>query len=299
MRCRVPCVGALVAAVMLFLMPGPASAQGFFQSLFGGGQPQQAAPPPASLNLPPPISSYRAPLFNPYRAIERNPNDGNANSNANSEQSDGGGSYRTLCVRMCDGYYWPISYGARRSNFYRDANVCRSSCGAEARLFYHSKSSDVNAMIDIQGRSYSRLPVAFKYRKTLVDSCKCKPEPWAQSERDRHQMYAIKETDEDRRRSNRAPLVDGGAKIADAAAADGKVPAEQSSEPKAGSAEKIEPKTDKKVTERNRDVQEPHRPAKRTAIIAQQAIRPAAIKSPITPASFSPPPPSAHRWPGD
>ncbi len=95
---------------------------------------------------------------------------------------------------MCDGYYFPISASVPRRQFHRDASQCRSQCGTEARLFYHSSSSgDAAAMIDVTGRAYAKLPNAFRYRKTLVDGCKCKPEPWAESELDRHQGYAMAE----------------------------------------------------------------------------------------------------------
>src|SRR6266540_3435428 len=32
-------------------------------------------------------------------------------------------TYRTLCVRTCDGYYFPISYATNRSHFKTDAAV--------------------------------------------------------------------------------------------------------------------------------------------------------------------------------
>ena len=41
---------------------------------------------------------------------------------------EGSGSYTTVCVRMCDGYYFPISHRVPRNRFYRDADVCRSRC---------------------------------------------------------------------------------------------------------------------------------------------------------------------------
>ena len=45
-----------------------------------------------------------------------------------------GEAYRTVCVRLCDGYYWPISFGAGSAEFSRDsppaskAAACRPSC---------------------------------------------------------------------------------------------------------------------------------------------------------------------------
>lgn len=173
---------AVAAAVAICLASSaPGHAQGFFQSLFGFSSPEQRPTAPANPALPP---SYRAPIFQPQSPREDAP--------ANRADS---GTYRTLCVRMCDGYYFPMSGSASRRTFARDAARCSASCGSEARLFYHAASSgDAATMIDLSGRAYSRLPNAFKYRKTLVSGCACKPEPWAASELARHRQYAAAET---------------------------------------------------------------------------------------------------------
>ena len=164
--------------------PGPASAQSFFEGLFGiftSKKPASAPPavtlPPATRHLPPP-----SPL-------------GRSAWGGEDENSDGGGarggSYRTVCVRLCDGYYWPISHTASRRDFRADAKACESSCGEEARLFYQSNSStDAAALIDASGRRYRDLPNAFVYRKRLIDGCTCKPMPWTEAERMRHRQYA-------------------------------------------------------------------------------------------------------------
>ena len=36
----------------------------------------------------------------------------------------GGGTYRTLCVRTCDGYYFPISFKVTRAKFNTDSIAC-------------------------------------------------------------------------------------------------------------------------------------------------------------------------------
>ena len=37
-----------------------------------------------------------------------------------------GGTYRTVCDRVCDGYYFPISATGTRSRLKQDARVCQS-----------------------------------------------------------------------------------------------------------------------------------------------------------------------------
>src|SRR5207247_7083255 len=40
------------------------------------------------------------------------------------------GTYRTLCVRTCDGYYFPISYSTVPGKFADDEQLCRRMCPA-------------------------------------------------------------------------------------------------------------------------------------------------------------------------
>ncbi len=170
--CRSFAALALVAG-----LTGPAMAQGFLQNIFGWGASSNLSRPPG-LHSP---YSYREPLFDPYRRDPR----------ADDPFRDVGGVYRTVCVRLCDGYYWPISQATGRDGLDRDSTTCRSSCGQDARLYYlGSRAGDATEMIDLQGRAYTDLPTAFRYRKKLVDGCQCRPEPWSASERERHRRYA-------------------------------------------------------------------------------------------------------------
>lgn len=100
-------------------------------------------------------------------------------------------TYRTLCVRLCDGYYYPISTRAPRYRLDADATQCSTSCSSEARLFFHlNPGGDVASARDFTGLQYEALPNAFRYLKQVVDSCQCKPAPWSSAEVQRHQRYA-------------------------------------------------------------------------------------------------------------
>ncbi len=99
--------------------------------------------------------------------------------------------YRTLCVRTCDGFYWPISYGTTRDDLPDDAAVCKASCGSPVKLYIHDNpGQEIEQMSDLNGGKYTATPTAFAYRSALNASCQCKPEPWAQASLDRHQKYA-------------------------------------------------------------------------------------------------------------
>jgi hypothetical protein len=111
-------------------------------------------------------------------------------SDARPQQSFGN-TYRTVCVRLCDGYYWPISYATTTANFDRDRQKCESSCSSPARLYRGRTNSDIDDMEDQNGQPYRRLKNAFLYRTQYEPSCKCKAEPWSKEATDRHKVYAL------------------------------------------------------------------------------------------------------------
>ena len=93
------------------------------------------------------------------------------------------GTYRTLCVRTCDGYYFPVSYSTVPSKFPDDEQLCRRLCPAtEVALYSHrNPGEDVNRAVSISGRHYTDLPTAFSYRKTYNAACSCRApgQSWA------------------------------------------------------------------------------------------------------------------------
>ena len=101
-------------------------------------------------------------------------------------------TYRTLCVRLCDGFYWPISFATTPQHFDRDRRKCEASCGSPARLYtYRNPGGNPEDMEDLSGKPYSRLKTAFAYRTNYNESCKCKSDPWQQEAMERHRVYAL------------------------------------------------------------------------------------------------------------
>lgn len=100
--------------------------------------------------------------------------------------------YRTMCVRLCDGFYFPISTSTQKYRFRRDERTCRSKCGAPTRLFYYPVNGDPSQMKDLRGRPYANLPTAFLYRTSYNNSCKCRAHPWEAAAKKRHKLYALK-----------------------------------------------------------------------------------------------------------
>lgn len=100
------------------------------------------------------------------------------------------GGSRTMCVRLCDGYYWPATSGTQSSSISRDQNTCAQSCESETKLFIRpSLGADAGDMRDLSGKPYKKLKTAFLYRKTYVPECRCRPDPWSSSEQLRHEEY--------------------------------------------------------------------------------------------------------------
>lgn len=93
------------------------------------------------------------------------------------------GTYRTVCVRTCDGYYFPISFTTVPGRFADDERACKAQCPAtDANLYtYRNPGEDMNAAVSIAGQPYSSSPNAFKYRTEFNPSCSCKAQgqTWA------------------------------------------------------------------------------------------------------------------------
>jgi hypothetical protein len=86
------------------------------------------------------------------------------------------GTFRTVCVRTCDGGYFPVSFATNQTRFGDDERTCKALCPAtEATLFtYRNPGEDINQAVSINGQPYTSLPNAFKYRTEFNPSCACK-----------------------------------------------------------------------------------------------------------------------------
>ena len=85
-------------------------------------------------------------------------------------------TYRTVCVRLCDGYYFPVSFSTLPQHFDRDADACQSKCAAPVELYYHQNpGSGVETAVSHKSKQvYSTLKVAFLYRTKFLPGCSCK-----------------------------------------------------------------------------------------------------------------------------
>lgn len=133
----------MLIAVSAGLVSAPsAHAEDFFSALFGGFRMR----PPPEIRMP----------F---------PNDDAPRYDAPRRSSYGAGT--AYCVRGCDGRYFP----AQGTDAASKAQSCKSFCPAsETSLVYGSNIDDATTE---NGKSYSDLPNAFRYRNEIVAGCTC------------------------------------------------------------------------------------------------------------------------------
>ncbi|WP_088343224.1 MULTISPECIES: DUF2865 domain-containing protein [Rhodomicrobium] len=92
-------------------------------------------------------------------------------------------SYRTMCVRSCDGFYFPISFSTLGSRFAEDEQKCKDQCAAPAQLYvYKNPGEEVEQMVSLSGEPYNNMKNAWRNRKQYVRGCSCKPEEYSQHE---------------------------------------------------------------------------------------------------------------------
>jgi hypothetical protein len=100
-------------------------------------------------------------------------------------------TYRTMCVRLCDGYYWPVSFATTMDKLARDERTCSQSCSSTVALYYHpNPGGQAEDMVNLRGVPYKSLGTAFLHRTTYDPNCKCRPHPWEPEAAERHKSYA-------------------------------------------------------------------------------------------------------------
>lgn len=87
------------------------------------------------------------------------------------------GTFRTLCVRKVDGYYFPISFSTVPERFLLDEEQCQKMCpNFEVELYVHQMpQEDSEDMISYRREiAYKDEPFAFAYRKQHNPELKCR-----------------------------------------------------------------------------------------------------------------------------
>jgi hypothetical protein len=138
-------MAALGAALVCASALAPAAqAQDFFSALFGG------------------LGRARG----PYISLPFATGDGSMPVQRGEARRYGGGG-QAFCVRTCDGRHFPVTASDNASR----AASCNSFCPASETTVFYGSSIDNAAGED--GKPYSELPNAFRYRNEIVTGCTC------------------------------------------------------------------------------------------------------------------------------
>jgi len=125
--------------------PQQRAAGGFFDNLFGRREPL-----PSSTQIP----------------LEGDPT---------APEEPGSGSF-AVCVRSCDGGFFPVSYSANRTRYQELGELCQAMCpNVETQLFTMAFGREIEQSVSAaDGRPYTSMPNAGRFRTKYDPACSCK-----------------------------------------------------------------------------------------------------------------------------
>lgn len=139
----------------------PPRQRGFFESLFGGGEDQRQAPPPADL---------------PRGAPDQGASD-------DGDGIDAHGGSQAVCVRTCDGGFFPMNMSSHHNQDQLN-ELCTALCpGTQAAVYTRNPNSEIKTAMSLDGTPYMDLPNALKFQKSFDSTCTCQPagKTWAEA----------------------------------------------------------------------------------------------------------------------
>ena len=86
--------------------------------------------------------------------------------------SRGHAGAQPVCVRLCDGLFFPLSAAA--GDVASQNAACNSLCpDAPTEVYYRNGADGIEGAVSAQGRPYTALPVSLRYRETSDNTCTC------------------------------------------------------------------------------------------------------------------------------
>ncbi len=128
----------------------PPRQRGFFEQLFGIPGPSETPPPP-------PTPSAEIP------------------QEGDEEKSHGGS--QAVCVRTCDGGYFPMSISAHGADPAFLTSLCQALCpNVTVAVYTRVPYTQIDTAVSLDtGAPYSEMPNALKFQKSFDPACTCKP----------------------------------------------------------------------------------------------------------------------------
>jgi hypothetical protein len=178
--------GDLVARYNAECVNAPTRPTNFLEALFGGvarlGAPQE------------PQTDAR------FEPLDHGPPDRTNESGQPVDRSGvvaHAGSY-AVCVRTCDGSFFPVSYSGAGSRADSLEEVCRALCpNADVALYSFPFGGTIDEAESASGEPYADLPNAGKFQQTNDPTCSCrrKGESWAEALADAEARYGHEKHD--------------------------------------------------------------------------------------------------------
>jgi hypothetical protein len=175
--------GDLVARYNAECTNAPPRPTNFLEALFGGV---------ARFAQPQPQMDAR---FEPLE--EGSPNQQGREPGENGHVEAHAGSY-AVCVRTCDGSFFPVSYSGAGSRADSLEEVCRALCpNADMALYSFPFGGTIDEAESASGEPYADLPNAGKFQQTNDPACSCRRrgETWAEALADAEARYGHEKHD--------------------------------------------------------------------------------------------------------
>ncbi|WP_430911929.1 DUF2865 domain-containing protein [Methylobacterium sp. sgz302541] len=160
---------------------------GFFEALFGGQRPQaqvepmqrvEAAKPRRYSSLPDARRLGHRPLLQRARRLGALRGEGVMRHRQVGGASSGvlAGS-RTVCMRLCDGFLFPLGNLASKADIPVHESACAAACpGNETRLLTLAPGeTELDRAVGLTGMPYRASALANVYRERKVENCSCQP----------------------------------------------------------------------------------------------------------------------------
>jgi len=159
----------LIARFNAECVNAPKQPSNIFEALFGGGARQPPQTQSLNPDIPPPDQQDQT----IERSIEKEKKGANAQA----------GSY-AVCVRTCDGSFFPVSYSGAGSRSDSLEEVCRSLCpNADVALYSFPFGGMIDEAVSSTGERYVDMANALKFQQSFDSTCSCRRrgETWAQA----------------------------------------------------------------------------------------------------------------------
>jgi len=132
----------------------------------GGGQQNQGTVFDALFNTKPQTDDVTVTPLNPDDTMKETVIEQDTGAHAGS---------KAVCVKTCDGSFFPVSYTASSGRLGALEDLCRAQCpNAEVTLFTYPSSGDIDEAVSSAGVRYMDSPNALKYRTSYDPNCSCR-----------------------------------------------------------------------------------------------------------------------------